>query len=67
MPADLEFYQLLARLRRDNVPCAPATVVDVTGSTSGRLGDKALFSPEGRRGGKAMPLSAIADQTHRTT
>ncbi len=49
MPANLEFYQLLARLRRDNVPCALATVVDVTGSTSGRLGDKALFSPAGRR------------------
>ena len=49
MPANLEFYQLLARLRRDNVPCALAIVVAVTGSTSGRLGDKALFSPAGRR------------------
>ena len=49
MPVRKGLFQLLAELRRDNLPCALATVIEVSGSTSGRLGDKAVYSPEGRR------------------
>jgi len=43
-----EFLDYLLAIRRQNVPYAVATVVDVTGSTSAKTGSKALIDSQGR-------------------
>ena len=44
-----DLFQTIARLENDETPYAIATVFQVHGSSSGKVGDKALYSEEGKR------------------
>ena len=44
-----DLFQTIAQLEHDETPYAIATVFQVHGSSSGKVGDKALYSEEGKR------------------
>jgi xanthine dehydrogenase accessory factor len=44
-----DLFEVMARLKRDNHPFAVATVIAVKGSSSARMGDKAIYDLSGKR------------------
>ena len=49
MSRNKELFQTIAQLESDEKPYAIATVFQVHGSSSGKVGDKALFNKDGKR------------------
>jgi len=49
MPVRQELFEKMTCLKRANTPFALATVIHVQGSSSGKLGDKALYDTQGGR------------------
>ena len=48
MSRNKELFQTIAQLESDEKPYAIATVFQVHGSSSGKVGDKALFNKDGK-------------------
>lgn len=49
MPLHKDLFKSIAELKASNTPFAIATVIQVQGSSSGKLGDKAIYNEAGER------------------
>lgn len=68
MSVSQELFDKMAEMKRAHTPFALATVIDVKGSSSGKVGDKALYDEQGQRilgwvgGGCVERMSGEASQ-----